>query len=92
MADTDHQKLQKRLNRIEGQVRGISRMLEDDRPADEILQQLLAVRAALTSAAGVLAERHLIEQLDVLGDTKNRAAREQAATSLVHDLLRLVKS
>lgn len=92
MADTDHEKLQKRLNRIEGQVRGISRMLEDDRPTDEILQQLLAVRAALTSAAGVLAERHLIEQLDVLGDTRNRAAREKAAKSLVHDLLRLVKS
>jgi len=92
MADTDHERLQKRLNRIEGQVRGISRMLADDRPADEILQQLLAVRAALTSAAGVLAERHFIEQLNVLGDTKNRAAREKAATSLVHDLLRLVKS
>ncbi len=92
MADTDHEKLQKRLNRIEGQVRGISRMLEDDRTADEILQQLLAVRAALTSAAGVLAERHLVEQLDVLGDTKSRAAREKAANSLVHDLLRLVKS
>jgi CsoR family transcriptional regulator, copper-sensing transcriptional repressor len=92
MSDTDHEKLQKRLNRIEGQVRGISRMLEDDRPANEILQQLLAVRAALISAAGVVAERHLIEQLDTLGDTKNKAAREKVTKSLVHDLLRLVKS
>ena len=92
MADTDHEKLQKRLNRIEGQVRGISRMLEDDRPANEILQQLLAVRAALISAAGVIAERHLVEQLDALGGTKNKAARENMTTGLVQDLLRLVKS
>ena len=92
MADTDLEKLQKRLNRIEGQVRGIARMLEDGRPVYEILQQLLAVRAALTSAAGVLAERHLIEQLNVLGQTKNKSAREKATSYLVHDLLRLVKS
>ena len=92
MSDTDHEKLQKRLNRIEGQVRGIARMLEEDRPADEILQQLLAVRAALKSAAGVLVERHLVEQLNLLGDTNSKAAREKTTTDLVREILRLVKS
>ena len=37
----------KRLNRIEGQVRGISRMVEEDRYCIDIVTQVAAVRAAL---------------------------------------------
>jgi DNA-binding FrmR family transcriptional regulator len=37
----------KRLNRIEGQVRGLSRMVEDDRYCIDIVTQISAVRAAL---------------------------------------------
>jgi DNA-binding FrmR family transcriptional regulator len=37
----------KRLNRIEGQVRGLSRMVEEDRYCIEIVTQIAAVRAAL---------------------------------------------
>lgn len=38
--------LLKRLRRIEGQVRGVQRMIEDERDCQEILQQLSAVRSA----------------------------------------------
>jgi DNA-binding FrmR family transcriptional regulator len=38
---------QKRLNRIEGQVRGLSKMVEEDRYCIDIITQILAVRAAL---------------------------------------------
>lgn len=37
----------KRLKRIEGQVRGLSRMVEDDRYCIDVVTQILAVRAAL---------------------------------------------
>jgi DNA-binding FrmR family transcriptional regulator len=37
----------KRLSRIEGQVRGLSRMVEDDRYCIDIVTQIAAVRAAL---------------------------------------------
>lgn len=40
-------KLQSRLNRIEGQVRGITGMVTDQRPCIEVLQQLASVQAAL---------------------------------------------
>ena len=40
----------KRLRRIEGQVRGLSRMVEDDRYCIDIVTQLAAVRAALRRA------------------------------------------
>jgi DNA-binding FrmR family transcriptional regulator len=38
--------LLKRLKRLEGQVRGVQKMLDDERDCQEILQQLAAVRAA----------------------------------------------
>ena len=38
--------LLKRLRRIEGQIRGVQRMIEDERDCHEILQQLSAVRSA----------------------------------------------
>ncbi|HXD51301.1 MAG TPA: metal-sensitive transcriptional regulator [Burkholderiales bacterium] len=41
--------LLKRLNRIEGQVRGIARMVEGDRYCVDIIVQLAAVRAALNA-------------------------------------------
>lgn len=37
----------KRLSRIEGQVRGVSRMIEDERYCIEVLQQIQAIKAAL---------------------------------------------
>jgi CsoR family transcriptional regulator, copper-sensing transcriptional repressor len=39
--------LQKRLSRIEGQVRGLSKMVDEDRYCIDIVTQILAVRAAL---------------------------------------------
>jgi DNA-binding FrmR family transcriptional regulator len=47
--------LQKRLRRIEGQVRGIERMVDDDRYCIDVLTQIGAVQAALDKVAlGVL--------------------------------------
>lgn len=50
--------LQKRLSRIEGQVRGISRMVEDDRYCVDILTQVAAVKAALDGVALGLLSGH----------------------------------
>ena len=51
--------LGKRLNRIEGQVRGIARMIEDDRYCVDILTQVTAVQSALDALARKLLEHHL---------------------------------
>ena len=48
MHRTNKANLQNRLNRVEGQIRGIGRMVEEDRYCIDILTQLQAVRAALT--------------------------------------------
>lgn len=47
----DKTRLIKRLNRVEGQVRGIARMIEDDRYCVDVLTQVAAVRSALDAMA-----------------------------------------
>jgi DNA-binding FrmR family transcriptional regulator len=51
--------LGKRINRIEGQVRGIGKMIAEDRYCIDVLTQVSAVRAALDSLALELLEQHL---------------------------------
>ena len=58
-AHAHHAALVKRLNRIEGQVRGIGRMLEEDRYCVDILTQVSAVRSALDALGLELLEHHL---------------------------------
>jgi CsoR family transcriptional regulator, copper-sensing transcriptional repressor len=49
----------KRLRRIEGQVRGIARMIDDDKYCIDILTQISAVNSALQSVALGLLDEHL---------------------------------
>ena len=53
--------LLRRVRRIEGQARGIARMIEEDRDCSEILQQLAAVRSAAHQATVVLVRAYAAE-------------------------------
>jgi CsoR family transcriptional regulator, copper-sensing transcriptional repressor len=55
----DKELLRKRLHRIEGQVRGIERMVEDDRYCIDILTQIAAVKTALEQVGAKLLEDHV---------------------------------
>ena len=50
--------LQQRLRRIEGQVRGVSRMVEEDRYCIDVLTQISAIQAALDKVALGLLDDH----------------------------------
>lgn len=52
------EQLQKRLTRVEGQVRGISRMVDEDRYCIDVLTQISAVQAALDKVALGLMDQH----------------------------------
>ena len=61
----------KRLQRIEGQVRGLARMVEDDRYCIDIVTQIAAVRAALRRAEEEILRDHVahcVEDAIVSGD------------------------
>lgn len=63
--------LMNRLSRVEGQVRGIARMVEDDRYCIDVLTQIRAVRAALAKVEVEILRDHLghcIEGAIVSGD------------------------
>ena len=55
----DSAALSKRLRRIEGQVRGVGKMIDDDRYCIDILTQVSAVQSALDALALHLLEHHL---------------------------------
>lgn len=83
MIQDNKPKLLNRLNRIEGQVRGISRMVEDDRYCIDVLTQIQAVRAALGKVESEMLKAHLdhcIESAIVSGDTHQQ---RQKASELI---------
>jgi DNA-binding FrmR family transcriptional regulator len=50
--------LLQRLRRVEGQVRGVQKMLEDDRACRDVVQQLNAIQAALQNASDLYVRAH----------------------------------
>ena len=76
----------KRLNRIEGQVRGIAGMVADERYCIDVLQQISAAQAALDKVAIVLVDEHTRHCL--LGAAPE--AQEEKRAELMTALTRLV--
>jgi DNA-binding FrmR family transcriptional regulator len=77
-----------RLKRVEGQVRGVARMVEEDRYCIDILTQVQAVRAALARVETEILKEHLghcIEGAIVSGD---KAEQRKKAAELIHLLER----
>ncbi|MCI9063854.1 MAG: metal-sensing transcriptional repressor [Clostridia bacterium] len=58
-AEENKKELTKRLNIIEGQVRGINQMIKDDRYCGDVLIQIAAVNKALKSLGNQILEKHL---------------------------------
>ncbi|MEE2930834.1 MAG: metal-sensitive transcriptional regulator, partial [Pseudomonadota bacterium] len=48
-----------RLSRIEGQVRGVSKMIEEDRYCIDVVRQVQAIKAALTGLEKLLLDQHI---------------------------------
>jgi DNA-binding FrmR family transcriptional regulator len=65
--------IHRRLRRVEGQVRGITRMVEEDRYCIDVLQQITAAQAALDKIALELADDHTRHCI-LGGDAEDREA------------------
>jgi DNA-binding FrmR family transcriptional regulator len=76
----------KRLRRVEGQVRGIAGMVEDDRYCIDVLQQISAAQAALDKVALALVDEHT--RHCVLGASPEN--QEEKRAELMTALTRLV--
>src|SRR2546426_12702742 len=57
--EADVEALLTRLRRIEGQIRGIHRMLEEDRVCEDVVTQLMAARSSLDQAGLLIIDHHI---------------------------------
>ena len=86
-SEEEYKSLIHRLNRIEGQIRGIKGMVERDAYCTDILVQVAAVNAALNSFNKVLLANHI--KTCVTNDI--REGREETVDELVTVLQKLMK-
>lgn len=90
MSEQSQREMLARLRRIEGQARGVQRMIEDDRDCLEILAQLASLRSAAYSASVALTEQYAMQCMRRTDgeEPAGRASADEAIRSLVEVLLR----
>ena len=87
----DKDALVRRLHRIEGQVRGIERMLEDDRYCIDVLTQIAAVSTALDSLAFKILDEHVnhcVAGALASGDADTASEKSRELLAAVHRFAR----
>jgi DNA-binding FrmR family transcriptional regulator len=83
--EKDRAQLLRRLARIEGQVRGITRMIERDEYCIDIMQQTAALRAAVDSVTLLLMEDH------VAGCLATGAVKPKDSAALTEEVMEVVR-
>ena len=73
----------KRLQRLEGQARGVRRMVEEDRDCQDILTQLAAIRGAAHQVSVMVVKEYA---LNCLNEPDQHGTQDEAITKLVHTL------
>jgi DNA-binding FrmR family transcriptional regulator len=84
-SEDDKKPLLQRLNKIEGQVRGLRTMIEEDRYCLDEVQQINAVSAALREVALLIISQHVAQGVQL-------AVREQESDGAVEDVMRVLKA
>ena len=74
---------QKRLSRIEGQVRGLSKMVDEDRYCIDIVTQISAVRAALRRVEEEILRDHVSHCVEHAISSGNKADQRQKISELM---------
>ncbi len=91
MATTKQQSSLNRLKRIEGQVRGIARMVEEDRYCIDILHQIQAVKSAIARAESEILKdhaSHCVEDAIKSGSAKSQREKVSELIDLFDKLKR----
>lgn len=83
--DEEKEAVVNRLKRIEGQVRGIQRMVEEDRYCMDVLVQIRAINAALKKVGFTVTERHMKHCIsDAIDHGEGDVAIEELVDVLKH--------
>ncbi len=76
-------KLLDRLNRVEGQVRGVVRMIEDDRYCIDVLTQTQAIRAAIVRVESQMLKDHMSHCIEGAIISGNASEQRKKAAELI---------
>ena len=77
-----------RLNRIEGQVRGLTRMIDEDRYCIDVITQIDAVRAALGRVEDEILRDHVAHCVEHAISSGNKSAQREKVSELMQVLTR----
>ena len=89
---TDHRKKLSRINRIEGQVRGVGRMIEEDKYCIDILTQVKAIKSALKSLEIEILEDHMNCCLRRAIDSKSQKDVDKKLEEILSAIKRVSRS
>ena len=85
MPNQDRKSIISRLRRVEGQIRGLQKMIEEERSCEEVIVQMSAARAALDKVALLIVRRHLADCL-VEPDSAQREKSLEKALEMIFRL------
>ena len=88
-SEAEKKPLLQRLNRIEGQVRGLKAMIADDRYCLDEIQQVNAITAALREFSLLIIGQHVTEGVRFASEHKQS---EETVTTAVDDMMRVLRA
>ncbi len=88
---TTHGENKARLARIEGQVRAVSRMIDDGEYCIDIINQIMAARAALQAVSKIILEKHLKHCVADALEAKDEADIDQRFQEIMTVIKRMEK-
>jgi DNA-binding FrmR family transcriptional regulator len=86
-------KLVQRLRRIEGQVRGVQNMLDEERDCREIIQQLAAIHSAVQGASRIFLQEYAsacLVELDAQSQPENVQGQREKREKIIQDMITLL--
>jgi DNA-binding FrmR family transcriptional regulator len=87
------EKLLQRLRRIEGQVRGVQSMLDDERDCGEIMQQLAAIHSAVQGASRIFLQEYAaacLVEMDAGDRSEDAYSLRQKREKIIQDMITLL--
>ncbi|SHJ87306.1 metal-sensitive transcriptional regulator [Tepidibacter formicigenes] len=87
----DKEAIIKRLRRIEGQVKGIQKMVNEEKYCVDILIQIAAIRSAIDKVGGIILENHVKRCVKKTIDNSNGEETDRVIDELIKTMLKFMK-
>ena len=83
--------LDKRLKRVEGQVKGIRRMIDEGKECQDVLTQVAAARSALKMVGNIMLNHYAAECLVKTSSARDKKTKVEELQNLIHIITRFVE-